>query len=315
MGMVSCLDGIIPVGERTVIFDVDGTIADCSHRLPHILGGKKDWPAFFKGMELDKPIIPIIDLLITLEASNRIVLCSGRPMEHFKATLDWVQEHVGGDYVSAIYMRATGDYRKDHIVKAELLDKIKADGYDPWLVVDDRSSVVAMWREKGLVCLQCREWHERPKYPPGHLTMMVGPSGAGKSRWLMEQNDTNLNSVISSDVIRAEICGDFQDQSQNARVFDYLHSLVVLRIKQGLPCFIDATNLKRADRISLLSLLPSNTSVTYIVINRPMEEKIRDAGWRPQWLLEKHEKTFQSQLSDILAGDNLPNVTVEDLRK
>lgn len=306
------------MGERTVIFDIDGTLADCSHRLPHILGGKKDWPAFFKGMELDKPIQPVIDLLITLEASNRIVLCSGRPMEHFKATLDWVQEHVGGDYVSAIYMRATGDYRKDHIIKAELLDRIKADGYDPWLVVDDRSSVVAMWRAKGFVCLQCREWVERPKYASGHLTMMVGPSGAGKSDWLYHrfpEHEHGWEQVIQSDYLRQALCGDFKDQSKNAQVFAALHDIVVARIKNGLSCYVDATNLKCADRLSLLSLLPKDTPVTYIVINRPMEEKIRDAGWRPLWLLEKHEKTFQSQLPDILAGDHLPNVTVKDLRR
>ena len=302
------------MGERTVVFDIDGTIADCSHRLPHILGLKKDWPAFFKDIALDKPIQPIIDLLITLEASNRIVLCSGRPMEHFKTTLDWVQEHVGGDYVSGIYMRAIGDYRKDHIIKAELLDKIKADGYDPWLVVDDRSSVVAMWREKGLVCLQCREWSERPKYAPGHLTMMIGPSGAGKSFWLTITHPRS-SAIVSSDAIRTELCGDFRDQAKNTQVFNALHAIAVARIKNGLPCYVDVTNLKRADRLALLSLLPSNTPVTYVVINRPMEEKIRGADWRPLWLLEKHEQTFRSQLPDILAGDYFPNVTVKDLRQ
>ena len=48
-----------------------------------------------------------------------------------------------------------------------------------------------------------------------------------------------------------------------------------------------------------------------------MEEKRRDGGWRnslPIDLLAKHEATFASQLKDILAGDNRPNVEVVDLR-
>lgn len=67
-----------------------------------------------------------------------------------------------------------------------------------------------------------------------------------------------------------------------------------------------------------VAALSPNGPVRYMVINRPMEEKRRDAEWRaklPFDLLEKHEQTFRSQLADILAGDNLPNVTVVDLRK
>ena len=148
--------------------------------------------------------------------------------------------------------------------------------------------------------------------------MMIGPSGAGKSFWLNTSlhGYEELSYVISSDDLRKQLCGgNFQDQSKNQQVFNALHAIVIARIKNGLPCYVDVANLKRADRLSLLSLLPINTPVTYVVINRPMEEKIRDAEWRPQWLLEKHEKTFQSQLPDILAGDHLSNVTVKDLRK
>ena len=308
-----CLGGVTPVGERTVLFDLDGTLVDCSHRLPHIKGSKKDWDAFYKDVMLDTPIQPIIDLLYSLEVSNRIVLCSGRPKDYFHQTVDWVDEHIGFGYVSAIYMRPSGDFRKDHVVKAELLEQIKVDGYDPWLVVDDRSSVVAMWRSKGLVCLQCREWEES-KYPPGELIMMVGPSGAGKTKYLADIKPLEA-SIISSDKIRQELCGDFRDQTKNAQVFSVVHAIASARIKHGLPCFIDATNLKRADRLALIEKLPVTTTISYVVVDRPMEEKVRDAGWRPQWLLEKHQQTFYSQLPDILAGDHLSNVKVVDLRK
>lgn len=53
-------------------------------------------------------------------------------------------------------------------------------------------------------------------------------------------------------------------------------------------------------------------------LDRPMEEKRRDAGWRAELsfdLLAKHDQTFRSQIGDILAGDGLPNITVVDLRR
>ena len=37
-------------------------------------------------------------------------------------------------------------------------------------------------------------------------------------------------------------------------------------------------------------------------------------GWLPEWLIEKHHRTMQSVLKDVLNGDGLPNVDVIDLR-
>jgi hypothetical protein len=64
--------------------------------------------------------------------------------------------------------------------------------------------------------------------------------------------------------------------------------------------------------------------VHYVVIDRPMEDKRRNAGWRaeivgkdgaPFDLISKHDQMFRSQLKDILAGDGLPNVVVVDMRE
>jgi hypothetical protein len=54
-------------------------------------------------------------------------------------------------------MRKKGDYRDDSIVKKELLDQIRKDGYNPLLAFDDRDRVVKAWRECGIRCLQVAE--------------------------------------------------------------------------------------------------------------------------------------------------------------
>lgn len=52
---------------RAIICDVDGTVADCRHRLHHVLpGSKRDWGAFFSKMADDAPIYPVIDLIRSL---------------------------------------------------------------------------------------------------------------------------------------------------------------------------------------------------------------------------------------------------------
>ena len=53
-----------------------------------------------------------------------------------------------------LLMRKEGDYRDDAIVKKELGAKVAEMG-TILFAIDDRQRVVDMWRENGIVCLQC----------------------------------------------------------------------------------------------------------------------------------------------------------------
>lgn len=316
---------------KCVIFDIDGTLSDPTHRLHYVTNGNKRWNEFFSGMGADGCHQDIADLLKTMMARYSIILCSGRPKNYSTETRRWLQEH--NILYDALYMRPEGDYRPDHVVKLELLAKMREDGWNPSLVIDDRPSVVAAWREAGLTCLQCRDWNEDQSggdTPTATLTLMVGPSGAGKSSFLEGEwscsgkNGTlwddgalwrSEREIISSDTMRQDLCGDWRDQSKNDAVFAALHALVKTRLAHGLPCVIDATNLKRRDRLANVALQKPGGPVRYVVIDRPLEEKLRDRGWRSEELVWRHDQTFRSQLKDILAGDGLPNVEVIDLRK
>ena len=52
------------------------------------------------------------------------------------------------------YMRSDTDYRQDYVVKQGMLDKMRKDGFNPTMAVDDRQQVVDMWRDNGLTVLQ-----------------------------------------------------------------------------------------------------------------------------------------------------------------
>lgn len=303
-----------------IIFDLDGTLADCRHRLHFVTQYPKNWDAFFAGIGNDTVHAGVSALLGAVSdyesAGGGVVpvFCSGRPEDYRTVTAQWIWDQCA---VSAqrLYMRPAGDTRKDAIVKLELLEKIRADGYNPILAIDDRPQVIEAWRSAGIPVLAVMADHansdEATQYTGETLlTVMVGPCGSGKTIWC--EKNAHPASVISSDQIRAELCGDFRDQSQNDRVFMAMHELARCRLRHGLPVVMDATHLRRKDRMASAALAPKGTNVRYVVIERPIESRRETAGWRLEipGLLEKHENTFRSQYSDIMAGDKLANVTV-----
>jgi len=141
-----------------VIFDLDGTLADLTHRRHFIESRPKRWDDFFKAAHRDTVIEPIARCARNFALGNRVIICSGRPDSLRDVTEKWLSKMWGAACNhSALYMRKAGDYRPDDIVKSELLDRILADGYRPELVFDDRRRVVDMWRRRGLICAQVAE--------------------------------------------------------------------------------------------------------------------------------------------------------------
>lgn len=89
--------------------------------------------------------------------------------------------------------------------------------------------------------------------------MVCGLPGSGKSTYIKEKTkEMDRFVVISTDVIRAELCGDSSNQSHNKEVFELAH----LRIKEFLnserydTVFFDATNISRKDRRRIFAIVP-----------------------------------------------------------
>lgn len=140
------------------IFDIDGTVADASHRMHYIKTKPKNFDAFYGAVLLDAPMEPMCRLVRHLwDNGEKIVFCTGRPEKTRQDTANWLIRHAypvwDVDYVP-LFMRADSDYRRDDVVKEELLDKIIATGFEPKIVFDDRPRVCDMWKRRGL--LVCR---------------------------------------------------------------------------------------------------------------------------------------------------------------
>lgn len=139
------------------LFDIDGTLADLTHRLHHIQKDPKDWDAFFDACPDDAPISHVLTLAHSLMRSARLIFVSGRSDSTREKTEAWLLRYGLGDGPGRLYMRKAGDHRHDNIVKSELLDQILADGFRPIMAFEDRDQVVKMWRERGIPCAQVAE--------------------------------------------------------------------------------------------------------------------------------------------------------------
>lgn len=132
-----------------VIVDMDGTLADVSHRLHFIKGpGRKNWPAFFEHMDQDPPNAAIVHAVNNYATNHEIVIVTGRPAKYRRNTVDWL--HRYSVPFSRLYMRPGGDHRPDHVVKKEIFTSLGADRFRVMLVIDDRPAVCDMWRACGL---------------------------------------------------------------------------------------------------------------------------------------------------------------------
>lgn len=133
--------------KQIIVVDIDGTLADISHRQHHIKGKRKKWQKFFQAMDKDLPVPAIAAKVRMLSQDHTIVLVSGRPDDYRRLTEDWLKRHKIPYH--QLFMRQSGDFRDDDVVKQEILnqhlnkDKIK-------LVIDDRPRVIRMWRKNGL---------------------------------------------------------------------------------------------------------------------------------------------------------------------
>lgn len=159
------------VRRKAFVFDIDGTLADGTHRLHHLgwtfpSGGspiapppefKKDWPAYFAAAGGDTLILPVAEILRALYGASYAdcLYCTSRDETAIPLTREWLAKHRLPDV--DIYHRCAGDRRHDDIVKLELFKEIEAHGYDILAAFEDRRRVATALRAAGYVVAHVAE--------------------------------------------------------------------------------------------------------------------------------------------------------------
>ena len=105
--------------------------------------------------------------------------------------------------------------------------------------------------------------------PDMALVVLVGASGSGKSTFA--RTHFAPTQVLSSDFFRGLVADDENDQSASADAFDALHYVAGKRLAAGRTTVIDATNVQRPSRASLVKLAKEHDVLpTAIVLDLPV---------------------------------------------
>jgi hypothetical protein len=158
--MIESVDDLLGADRQRplYIFDLDGTLADCEHRLH--LRNPRSYDAFYKACVNDDPIHGLIQVMDTfLHSWADVWIFTGRSDLVRQETEDWLLDHtsLGADHVQGpmLQMRQHIDRRPDHELKREWYNQmLDEDKQRLVCVFEDRQRVVDMWRSLGVVCLQ-----------------------------------------------------------------------------------------------------------------------------------------------------------------
>ncbi len=181
-----------------IIFDLDGTLANCEHRRHFVdpnkeyeiksqnfnmndirhedlnsYGGvvlnknvkswKPDWNSFYQACDQDKPINPAIEILIVLwiKEGEELEIWSGRSESVRNKTEKWLNKNIFsfGIEICPLKMRSVGDSTPDDVLKEKWLDEVLSEGKTIDYVFDDRPKVIRMWRKKGIFVFNCCQHH------------------------------------------------------------------------------------------------------------------------------------------------------------
>jgi predicted kinase len=141
----------------TINCDMDGTIS--------LLNGRSPYDA--SNCDRDLPNMPVVECVkgmyaylvarATAEGKNpqdvKILFTSGREEKYREQTEKFLAKYIPG-IPYELYMRKTGDLRKDSIIKREIFDNEIRGKWNILFVLDDRNQVVDEWRSIGLACFQ-----------------------------------------------------------------------------------------------------------------------------------------------------------------
>tara|TARA_B100000287_G_scaffold18927_1_gene18964 strand:+ start:1499 stop:1918 length:420 start_codon:yes stop_codon:yes gene_type:complete len=130
-----------------ILCDIDGTVADNSHR-QHFLEEKKDWDGFFDALDLDEPIYEIINKMNDEHNQGReIIFLTGRPERYRDPTENWLKQYF--NFPLRVVMRPNDNKKNKLLTKKEMFEQnFNID--EIFYVIDNDEDLLNMWKKMGM---------------------------------------------------------------------------------------------------------------------------------------------------------------------
>lgn len=145
--------------EPYAVVDLDGVVADVTHRLRHLRTRPKDWDGFFAALSAD-PVLPEgLAVSRRLAEEHRLVYLSGRPERTRADTEAWLRRHSLPP--GRLLLRRDDDRRPARLLKVGVLRRLSREA-PVAVLVDDDPQVCAAARAAGFAVLEATWAREQP---------------------------------------------------------------------------------------------------------------------------------------------------------
>lgn len=168
--------------QEAEIFDCDGTLCNVSSVRHYVTPPNRDFHSFHMASAFCPPHPEVVERVHEAKAKGRAVLVVTARMARYRTlTRKWLEScQIPFD---SIWTRANDDFRKDAIVKREILAKIRANGFVVMKAYDDNPAVIEVWEDEGIETEIVPGWDDQFTgllLPQDGLTMVRDSDRIGK---------------------------------------------------------------------------------------------------------------------------------------
>jgi phosphoglycolate phosphatase-like HAD superfamily hydrolase len=145
--------------QEAEIFDMDGTLCDVRSIRHYVTGPERNFHAFHVASASCPPHPHVVEGARRARREGRAVLVVTARLERYRRlTSMWLALHeVPSD---DLLMRPDDDFRKDYLVKRDILARIRR-RYQPVKAWDDNPAVIQLWKEEGVPYELVPGWEEQ----------------------------------------------------------------------------------------------------------------------------------------------------------
>jgi phosphoglycolate phosphatase-like HAD superfamily hydrolase len=136
---VSALPDLEPARRPVAVFDIDGVLADVTHRLHYLQRYPQRWDRFFAAADGDPLLAEGATRVRAALVDHDVIYLTGRPERSRRLTERWLRQH--GLPTGPLLMREDHDYRPARWMKRDALRGL-AETRNVVSVLDDDPAVV-----------------------------------------------------------------------------------------------------------------------------------------------------------------------------